>query len=156
MSYLEALSYALEQNKQIVLTSIANAKGCDVVDSFDIWCALVARKSKNGCRWLSYSPCYCSECKGRACMISYLKYLLLMFHYMDMDDIVQDIITSIKKLMDDDDDELTLRDASHIAVEKHENVILEKVCEAEKDISERITMKKKDGQGMYLNPWRYK
>ena len=74
---------------------------------------------------------------------------------MDREDIVQDIIISIKKLMDDDDDELTLRDVSRIAVEKHENVILEKVREAEKDISERITMKKKDGQGMYLNPWRY-
>ena len=74
---------------------------------------------------------------------------------MDMDDVVQDIILSIKKLMNDDDDELTLRDASHIAVEKHENVILEKVREAEKEISERITMKKKDGQGMYLNPWQY-
>ena len=156
MNYLEALSCALEKNKQIVLTSIANAKGCDVVDSFDIWCALAARKSKNGCHWLSYSPCYCDECKGRACMISYLKYLLLMFHYMDMDDVVQDIIISIKKLMNDDDDELTLRDASHIAVEKHENVILEKVREAEKEISERITMKKKDGRGMYLSPWRYK
>ena len=74
---------------------------------------------------------------------------------MDMDDVVQDIIISIKKLMDDDDGELTLRDASHIAVEKHENVILEKVREAEKEILERITKKKKDGQGMYLNPWRY-
>ena len=73
-----------------------------------------------------------------------------------MDNVVQDIIILIKKLMNDDDDELTLRDASHIAVEKHENVILEKVREAEKEISERITMKKKDGQGMYLNPWRYK
>ena len=131
MNYLEALSSALEKNKQIILKSIANAKGCDVGDSFDIWCALAARKSNTGCRWLSYSPCYCDECKRRACMISYLKYLLLMFHYMDMDDVVQDIIISIKKLMDDDDGELTLRDASHIAVEKHENVILEKVREAE-------------------------
>ena len=61
MSYLEALSCALERNKQIVLTSIANAKGCDVVDSFDIWCVLAARKSKNGCRWLSFLPCYCNE-----------------------------------------------------------------------------------------------
>ena len=154
-SYLDALSRALEKNKQIILASIANAKGCDVGNSFDIWCALAARKSKIGCRWLSYSPCYCDECKGRACMISYLKYLLLMFHYMDMDDVVQDIIISIKKLMNDDGDELTLRDASHIAVEKHENAILEKVREAEKEISERITMKKRDGHGMYLNSWGY-
>ena len=155
MSYLDALSCALEKNKQIVLKSIANVKGCDVDDCFDIWCVLAARKSQNGCRWISFSPCYCNECQG-ACMISYLKYLLLMFHYMDMDDVVQDIMSSIKKSMDDDDGELTLCDASHIAVEKHENVILEKVREAEKEISERITMKKKDGQGMYLNPWRYK
>ena len=138
-----------------MLTSIANAKGCEVGDSFDIWCALAARKSKNGCRWLSYSPCYCNECKG-TCMISYLKYLLLMFHYMDMNDVVQDIIISIKKLRDDDDDEeVTLCDASHIAVEKHENVILEKVREAEKDISERIIPPNFSGSGMYLNPWRY-
>ena len=156
MSYLDALSRALEKNKQSVLTSIANVKGYDVDDCFDIWCVLAARKSKNGCRWISYLPCYCNECKGRACMISYLKYLLLMFHYMDVDDVVQDIMSSIKKVMDDDDGELTLCDASHIAVEKHENVILEKVREAEKEILERITMKKKDGQGMHLNPWRYK
>ena len=57
-------------------------------------------------------------------LVSYLKYLLLMFHYMDVDDVVQDIISSIKKAMDDDDGELTLRDAFHIAVEKHDNVIL--------------------------------
>ena len=68
-------------------------------------------------------------------MITHLKYMLRMFHYMDMDDVIQSIMLSIKKIMDDDDDELTLCDATHIAVEKHGNSILEKVGEAEKEIS---------------------
>ena len=81
--------------------------------------------------------------------------MLVMFHHMSTDDVIHDILLSIRKILKGDD-EVTLWDASHIAVEKHENVILEKVREAEKEISERIRMKKKDGQGMYLNPWRYK
>ena len=152
MSYLEALSYALEKNEQIVLKSIANAKGSDVIDYFNIWRVLAARKSKNGYRWLSFLPCYCNECKGRTCMISNLKYWLLMFHYMDMDDVIQGITLSIKNILDDDE-EVTLFDASHIAVEKHDKEILEKVREAEKKISERIIPA--SGSGMYLNPWRY-
>ena len=75
---------------------------------------------------------------------------------MDMDDVVQDIILSIKKLMnDDDDEEVTLCDASRIAVEEHDKDIVEKVREAEKDISERIIPPNFSGSGMYLNPWRY-
>ena len=80
--------------------------------------------------------------------------MFVMFHRMSTDDVIHDILLSIRKILKGDD-EVTLWDASHIAVEKHENVISEKVHEAEKEILERITVKKKDGQGMYLNPWRY-
>ena len=75
---------------------------------------------------------------------------------MDMDDVVQDIILSIKNLMiDNNDEEVTLCDAYRIAVEKHDKDIVEKVREAEKDISERITPNNFSGSGMYLYPWRY-
>ena len=65
---------------------------------------------------------------------------------MNMDDVIQDITLSIKKIMDDDE-EVTLCDASQIALEKHENSILEKVREVEKRISGRITVKKEDERG---------
>ena len=87
-------------------------------------------------------------------MISNLKYWLLMFHYMDMDDVIQDITLSIKNILNDDE-EVTLCDASRIAVEKHDKVIVEKVREAEKDISESIIPSNFSGSGMYLYPWRY-
>ena len=92
--------------------------------------------------------------KGRTCMVSNLKYWLLIFHYMDMDDVIQDITLSIKNILDDDE-EVTLCDGSRIAVEKHSKDIVEKVREAKKDISERIIPNNFSRSGMYLNPWRY-
>ena len=90
-------------------------------------------------------------------MITHLKYMLRMFHYMDMDDVIQDIVLSIETIVDDDDEnEVSLWDASHIAVGKHGDAISEKAREAEKRISERIIPSKSSGSGMYLNPWRYK
>ena len=156
MTYIDALDYALEKNKDLILTSVDDAlkNDCGDEDSFTIWCALAASEKKNiGCRWLSYSPCYCNDCCG-TCAITHLQYMLVMFHHMSTDDVIHDILLSIRKILKCDD-EVTLWDASHIAVEKHENVISEMVREAEKEISERIMMKKKDGQGMYLNPWGY-
>ena len=154
MSYLDALSCALEKNKQIVLTSIANARVCDADDSFDIWSALAALDNKNKeCNWLSYSPCYCNDCCG-TCVIIHLEYMLLMFHHMDTDEVIFAVMKSINQILKDDD-EVTLWDASHIAVKNHENVILEKAREAEKEISGSIIPSISSGSGMYLNPWRY-
>ena len=64
------------------------------------------------------------------------------------------ITLSIKNILDDDE-EVTLCDASRIAVDKHDNDIVEKVRKAEKDISERIIPDNFSGSGMYLYPWRY-
>ena len=62
-----------------------------------------------------------------------------MFHHMDTDDVVQDILQSINKILElDDDDEVTLWNVVHIAVEKHNKDILEKVYETEKEIADRI------------------
>ena len=75
--------------------------------------------------------------------------MLLMFHYIDIHDVIQDIMLLIKYILNDGD-KLTLLWRSTI------NTFLRRFCEAQNEISERITVTKKDGRGMYLNPWRYK
>ena len=78
-----------------------------------------------------------------------------MFHHMNTDDVIQDIMPSIKQILKDDDEEVTLWNAVHLAVENHDKDILDMAREAEKRISERIMIEKKGGRGMYLKPWRY-
>ena len=157
MSYLDALDNAVVKNKDLILISIDNVleDDCDDDDPLTIWRALAAAvKTKNKeCR---SSSSFYYECCG-IWMITHLKYMLRMFHYMDMDDVIQDIVLSIETIMyDDDENEVSLWDASHIAVGKHGNAISEKAREAEKRISERIIPSVSSGAGMYLNPWRYK
>ena len=157
MTYVDALDYALEKNKDLILSSVDYAlkNDCSNDDPFTIWRALVDLETRNKeCHWLSYSPCYCNNCCG-TCMITHLKYMLIMFHHMATDDVIHDIVLSIETIMDDDD-EVALLDVAEIAVKKHRNAVLEKVREAEKRISERIIPRKSSGSGMYLNPWRYK
>ena len=154
MSYADALDYAVEKNIDLILISIDNAlkDGCGDDNSFTIWCALaVAVENKNKeCRSLSYYD----KCCG-IWMVTQLKYMLRIFHYMDMDVVVQDIMLSINQIMNhDDDDESTLCETIQIAVGKHDKDILEKTREAEKKISERIIPNKSSGCGLYLNPWR--
>ena len=151
MSYVDALDYALAKNKDSILTSVDTALNddCGDDDSFTIWCALAALGNKNkGCHWLSYSPCYCNECCG-ICMTIHLKYMLLMFHHMDTDDIIYAVMESINQILQADD-KVTLFDASEIAVGEHKKDIVEKVHEAEKEITDRIVSSK---SGIHLNPW---
>ena len=151
MSYTDALDYALEKNKDSIFTSIDTALNddCGDDDSFTIWCALAALRNKNkGCHWLSYSPCYCNECCG-ICMTIYLKYMLLMFHHMDTDDIIYDVMGSITRILQADD-KVTLFDASEIAVQEHRNDIVEKVHEAEKGITDSIVSGK---SGIHQDSW---
>ena len=156
MSYLDALDNAVVKNKDLILISIDNVleDDCDDDDPLTIWRALAAAVKTKNKECVSSSFYY--ECCG-IWMRTHLKYMLQMFHYMDMDDVIQDIVLSIETIMDDDDENgVTLWDASHIAVVKHENVISGKVREAEKIIFERIIPSTSSGAGMYLNPWRYK
>ena len=87
-------------------------------------------------------------------MIYYLKYMLRMFHQMKMDDVIHVLMVTTKQIMDSDDD-VTLWDATHITVEKHGKIILEKAREAETKLSEKILAEQSEsGSGMYLNPWK--
>ena len=156
MSYLDALDNAVVKNKDLILISIDNVleDDCDDDHPLTIWRALAAAVKTKNTECVSPSLYY--ECCG-IWMIKHLKYMLRLFHYMDMDDVIQDIVLSIETIMENDDEnEVSLWDASHIAVGKYGNVISKKVREAEKRISERIIPSKSSGAGMYLNPWRYK
>ena len=145
MTYVDALNYALEKNKDLILSSVDYAlkNDCGDDDPFTIWHALADLKMRNKeCHWLSYSPCYCNNCCG-ACMITQLQYMLIMFHHMATDDVIHDIMLSIRKIMEGDD-EVVLWNVAEIAVKKHRSTVLEKVREVEKRILGRFTVKKED------------
>ena len=152
-NYLDALDYAVDKNKDLILSSVDNAveEGGGDDNSFNIWSVLAAVSLKDinkGCHWLSYSSCYCDECHG-SCMIPYLKYLLQIFRQMEMDKVIETVMVTLKQIMAEDD--VSVWDATHIAVEKHEKIILDKVREADKNISDKI-MGVSSGAGMYY-PW---
>ena len=79
INYFEALDYAIDKNKELILNSIKNAGRCDAEDSFDIWDAVAAVELNGRCRGLTRLTCYCNDCNGESCLIKYLKYLLIMF-----------------------------------------------------------------------------
>ena len=85
-------------------------------------------------------------------MIPYLKYLLQIFRQMEMDKVIETVMVTLKQIMAEDD--VSVWDATHIAVEKHEKIILHKVREADKNISDKI-MGVSSGAGMYY-PWSRK
>ena len=155
MSYLDALNYTVGKNIDLILISIDNVLKDDCTDdnAFTIWRALAAPVENKNKR--CHSSSYYDECWG-IWMVKHLKYMLRMFHHMDMDDVIQDILLSINQIInDDDDDGITLWDAIHLAVENHANEILGKAREVKKKISERIIPNHSSGSGMYLNPWRH-
>lgn len=127
MNYSDAVDSALEKNKQNLQTSIDNAAqdGNVSISDVSIWrtSALKEHNQEECC------------CGGGSCMISHLKYLLVMFHHMDMDDVIQDIMESIRWLVLEDDGEVAeerlplmiLWMTTHIACENYARVILDKV-----------------------------
>ena len=87
-------------------------------------------------------------------MIYYLKYMLRMFHQMEMDDVIHVLMVTTKQIMDSDDN-VTQWDATHIAVENQGKIILEKAREAKARFSDKMLAKNSEsGSGMYLNPWK--
>ena len=75
---------------------------------------------------------------------------------MEVDDAVRNIVLTIKKLQDDDDEVLNLVEAVQLAIEKHYIEIWEKAGRPVKEMTNKITESKNFGFGLYLNPFETK
>ena len=62
MGFTDALDYAINKNEDLICTSVANCRDCDV--EMSIWCNMAQRVLKHGCKWWTGSRCDCDECKG--------------------------------------------------------------------------------------------
>ena len=59
INYFEALDYAIDKNKELILNSIKNARRCDTEDSLDIWNVVASMELNGRCRGLSSLKCWC-------------------------------------------------------------------------------------------------
>ena len=148
MDFVDALDYAISKNKALILTSVENAD--DSQDCFDIWCVLSNHIVTKKCN-SPYSLCFCKRCQGSS-IARQLKFLMVMFQWMLLDDTIQSITKTVKQITESGDVAYGV-DVVNLALEQHEKVILDKIREAEKEIFDKITAKNTSGSGMYLNPW---
>ena len=89
-------------------------------------------------------------------MIKYFRYFLIMFKKMEVDDVIRNIVLTIKKLLDDDDEIMNLTDAVQLAVEEHNIEIWEKAGGLVKEMANKTMTSKTFGFGLYLNPFKTK
>ena len=75
---------------------------------------------------------------------------------MEVDDVIRNIVLTIKKLLDDDEEVLNLADAVQLAIEKHNIEIWEKAAGLVKKMTNEIWRGKIFGFGLSLNPFKMK
>ena len=136
MNYLSALEHAIDKNKDLVIREIENSNDCR--DCFDIWHFLFKFAEKD----------------LGSCLDVYLKFLMVIFHYMSLDDTIVSVVATVQHILDEGNVGY-LKVAVNLALKKYDKDILEKIREAEKKITERIIPDISSGSGMYLSPWRY-
>ena len=136
MDYLSALEQAIDENIDLIIHEVENANDCR--HYFDIWCFISDL----------------AEDDFESCVHEEFLYLMAIFHYMSFDDVIQSVVATVKQILDKGDAK-SLTVAVKLALKKYEKVILKKVCEAQKKVSESIIPDYSSGSGIYLKPWRY-
>ena len=106
MSFTSALRDAIDQNRDLIVSSVEdcrnNCQDC-CGDILTIWCVMGNRYVKDECRWFSGSRCHCHECDGASLLRQFRKYALL-FHAMENDDTIQRIMDAVREESPDEDD----------------------------------------------------
>ena len=136
MDYLSALEQAIDENIDLIIHEVENANDCR--HYFDIWCFIS----------------HLAEDDFESCVDEEFLYLMAIFHYMSFDDVIQSVVATVKQILDKGDVK-SLTVAVKLALKKYEKVILKKVREAQKKVSESIIPDYSSGSGMHLKPWRY-
>ena len=84
------------------------------------------RDVEDGCAWFTGLRCYCDECNGTS-LLSRFRNVALIFHAMENDDVIENILDIVREIDPDEDD---FEDAVDQAIEQNKVSIIEKCNEA--------------------------
>ena len=121
MTYKQALSDAIVKNKEAMMFKISTCDGKTSAgdEEIGIWCKFAKERDdwESCCRWFLKHECSCEECP-KLCVPKLIAWIGSVFHLMDNDDLVQDIV----KIVGKGEDKIQ---GIHLAVEKYQDEILE-------------------------------
>ena len=132
--FTKALDWAIEKNKDLITSLVADYRDGDDYDGMlpTIW-DIMASPDQFGCKWFTGTEC---DCNGNGCSwLNKFRSFALIFHAMDMDEIVG----NIDKAVDERSEDTTRDEAIDKELKVREEAILERFKEA-KERLERLDM----------------